>query len=105
MAPTRLSLGVVLVLLCPFPVHLHTMFEWHKFEDYESATANHCLQSQKSVIFCCFTHGTFVLQGLFDGPRPVLLESCSVQDLAMLLSGSRRQASRIEFGAHQVTDH
>ena len=45
----------------------------------------------------------FVAQGLFDGPRPVLLESCSVQDLAMLLSGSRRQASRIEFGAHQVT--
>lgn len=41
-------------------------------------------------------------QGLFEGPKPVLLESCSFGDLAMILRGNRRQATRIEFGAHQV---
>ena len=41
-------------------------------------------------------------QGLFDGPKPVILESCSLPDLAMILRGNRRQTSRIEFGAHQV---
>lgn len=41
-------------------------------------------------------------QGLFEGPKPVLLESCSFGDLAMILRGNRRQFSRIEFGAHQV---
>ena len=41
-------------------------------------------------------------QGLFEGPKPVLLESCSFGDLAMILRGNRRQSSRIEFGAHQV---
>ena len=40
-------------------------------------------------------------QGLFEGPKPVLLESCSFGDLAMILRGNRRQSSRIEFGAHQ----
>ena len=40
--------------------------------------------------------------GLFDGPKPVLLESCSVSDLALLLRGSQRQTSQIEFGAHQA---
>ena len=40
--------------------------------------------------------------GLFDGPKPVLLESCSVSDLALLLRGSRRQTLQIEFGAHQA---
>ena len=41
-------------------------------------------------------------QGLFEGPKPVLLESCSLTDLAMILRGNRRHSSRIEFGAHQV---
>ena len=41
-------------------------------------------------------------KGLFEGPRPVLLESCSPTDLAMILQGNQRQSSRIEFGAHQV---
>ena len=41
-------------------------------------------------------------QGLFDGPKPVILESCSVTDLAMIMRGNRRLTSRIEFGAHQA---
>ncbi len=41
-------------------------------------------------------------QGLFEGPRPVLLESCSFPDLAMLLQGNKRKTSQIEFGAHQA---
>ncbi|XP_078333030.1 TPR and ankyrin repeat-containing protein 1-like isoform X2 [Crassostrea virginica] len=41
-------------------------------------------------------------QGLFQGPRPVLLESCSFSDLAVLLRGNKRKSSHIEFGAHQA---
>jgi DNA helicase IV len=41
-------------------------------------------------------------RGLFEGPKPVLLESCSKSDLAMILKTNKRQTSRIEFGAHQV---
>lgn len=41
-------------------------------------------------------------QGLFPGPLPVLLESCSFCDLAVLLRGNRRHTSEIEFGAHQA---
>ena len=41
-------------------------------------------------------------EGLFEGPKPVVLESCSPADLAMILQGNQRQSSRIEFGAHQV---
>ncbi|XP_072709795.1 TPR and ankyrin repeat-containing protein 1 [Ciconia boyciana] len=40
--------------------------------------------------------------GLFDGPKPTVLESCSVSDLAILLRGNRRKTQPIEFGAHQV---
>ncbi|XP_053570435.1 LOW QUALITY PROTEIN: TPR and ankyrin repeat-containing protein 1-like [Bombina bombina] len=40
--------------------------------------------------------------GLFDGPKPTVLESCSVSDLAMLLRGNKRKTQPIEFGAHQV---
>ncbi|XP_055414700.1 TPR and ankyrin repeat-containing protein 1 isoform X2 [Bubalus kerabau] len=40
--------------------------------------------------------------GLFDGPRPIVLESCSVSDLAILLRGNKRKTQPIEFGAHQV---
>ena len=42
-------------------------------------------------------------QGLFEGPQPVLLESCSFCDLALLLRGNKRKTSEIEFGAHQVS--
>ncbi|XP_061422296.1 TPR and ankyrin repeat-containing protein 1 isoform X4 [Lethenteron reissneri] len=41
-------------------------------------------------------------QGLFPGPRPILLDSCSSEDLAILLRGHQRRAQPIEFGAHQV---
>ena len=41
-------------------------------------------------------------QGLFEGPKPVLLESCSFSDLAVILRGHKRKTSPIEFGAHQV---
>ena len=39
---------------------------------------------------------------MFPGPVPVLLESCEDSDLALLLSTNKREASAIEFGAHQV---
>ncbi len=42
------------------------------------------------------------LQGLWDGPRPLLLEACTTQELQMILFGNEREASQIEFGAHQV---
>ncbi|KAL2307735.1 hypothetical protein Nmel_000711 [Mimus melanotis] len=41
-------------------------------------------------------------RGLFDGPKPTVLESCSVSDLAILLRGNKRKTQTIEFGAHQV---
>uniref|UniRef100_A0A8C5IQJ4 Tetratricopeptide repeat and ankyrin repeat containing 1 n=1 Tax=Junco hyemalis TaxID=40217 RepID=A0A8C5IQJ4_JUNHY len=41
-------------------------------------------------------------RGLFDGPKPIVLESCSVSDLAILLRGNKRKTQPIEFGAHQV---
>ena len=41
-------------------------------------------------------------KGLFEGPKPVLLESCRPTDLALILQGNQRQSSKIEFGAHQV---
>ena len=39
---------------------------------------------------------------MFSGPTPVLIESCEVNDLSLLLSSNKREASAIEFGAHQV---
>jgi hypothetical protein len=41
-------------------------------------------------------------QGLFEGPKPVLLESCSFSEPAVILRGHKRKTSPIEFGAHQV---
>ncbi|NXU52297.1 TRNK1 protein, partial [Turnix velox] len=41
-------------------------------------------------------------RGLFDGPKPTVLESCSVSDLAILLRGNKRKTQPIEFGSHQV---
>uniref|UniRef100_A0A1I8IKN9 UvrD-like helicase ATP-binding domain-containing protein n=1 Tax=Macrostomum lignano TaxID=282301 RepID=A0A1I8IKN9_9PLAT len=41
--------------------------------------------------------------GLFPGPKPVLIESCSATDLAFLLQGARRKSNaHIDFGAHQA---
>ena len=40
-------------------------------------------------------------QGMFPGPKPVLL-SFDFNDLALLLKGNRREASAIEFGARQA---
>ena len=40
--------------------------------------------------------------GMLPGPIPVVVESCEVKDLALLLRANKREASAIEFGAHQV---
>lgn len=40
--------------------------------------------------------------GLFPGPVPVVLHAASTSDLAIILKGNRREASTIEFGAHQA---
>lgn len=40
--------------------------------------------------------------GLFPGPKPVIMEVSAVEDLVLMLDGSKRETSRIEFGAHQV---
>ena len=40
--------------------------------------------------------------GIFPGPSPVILETDDFTELAILLQGSQRQTSAIEFGAHQV---
>ena len=40
--------------------------------------------------------------GLFDGPKPVILETRDFAELALMLRGARRKTSPIEFGAHQV---
>ncbi|KAK0066179.1 TPR and ankyrin repeat-containing protein 1, partial [Biomphalaria pfeifferi] len=41
-------------------------------------------------------------QGLFQGPKPVLIESCKPEELMNLLAGNKRDTSHIEFGAHQA---
>ena len=41
-------------------------------------------------------------QGQLTGPKPVLLESCSQSDLAIILRGNKRKTATIEFGAHQA---
>ncbi|XP_063160160.1 TPR and ankyrin repeat-containing protein 1 [Candoia aspera] len=41
-------------------------------------------------------------RGLFDGPKPTVLDSCSFSDLAILLRGNKRKTQPIEFGAHQA---
>ena len=41
-------------------------------------------------------------EGMFPGPQPSLLHSCSFSDLAILLRSNKREASPIEFGARQV---
>ena len=39
--------------------------------------------------------------GLFEGPKPIIMEISSTEELALMLQG-KRESSRIEFGAHQV---
>ena len=41
-------------------------------------------------------------EGMFPGPIPAVLQSCNVSDLALLMRSNKREASSIEFGAHQV---
>ena len=41
-------------------------------------------------------------EGMFPGPTPIVLDSCNVSDLALVLQTNKREASTIEFGAHQV---
>ena len=41
-------------------------------------------------------------RAFFDGQRPLLLPTLSETDLSILLSGADRNASTVEFGAHQV---
>ncbi|GIL86670.1 hypothetical protein Vretifemale_14923 [Volvox reticuliferus] len=41
-------------------------------------------------------------RALFPGPHPLLLGGISSDDLAILLSGSDKNTSQVEFGAHQV---
>lgn len=41
-------------------------------------------------------------EGMFEGPTPIIFQSCNVSDLAMVLRSNKREASAIEFGAHQV---
>lgn len=40
--------------------------------------------------------------GLFKGPKPVIMEANTPDELVLMLEGSKRETSRIEFGAHQV---
>ena len=40
-------------------------------------------------------------QGLYPGPKPIILETCSFNDLTLLMKG-KQKASHIEFGAHQA---
>ena len=52
-----------------------------------------------------FPHSIDILPedcGLFPGPLPVVLHAASTSDLAIILKGNRREASTIEFGAHQA---
>ncbi|EJK77940.1 hypothetical protein THAOC_00191 [Thalassiosira oceanica] len=40
--------------------------------------------------------------GLFDGPKPVIMDVGNTHELLLMLQGAKRETSRIEFGAHQV---
>ena len=40
--------------------------------------------------------------GMLPGPKPILVQSADVGDLAVLMRGNKRDKSSIEFGAHQV---
>ena len=42
-------------------------------------------------------------EGMFTGPTPIVLESSSISDLALVMHTNKRESSKkIEFGAHQV---
>ena len=58
-----------------------------------------------SILQKCFPESFDELakdQGQLDGPKPVLLGSCSQSDLAIILRGNKRKTTTIEFGAHQA---
>ena len=39
---------------------------------------------------------------MFSGPKPVILDTDDFTEMVILLQGSKRKTSAIEFGAHQV---
>ena len=42
-------------------------------------------------------------EGMFTGPMPIVLDSSSISDLALVMHTNKRESSKkIEFGAHQV---
>ena len=41
-------------------------------------------------------------EGIFEGPIPVILNSCNINDLALVMRTNRRGSLSVEFGAHQV---
>ncbi|KAK9827525.1 hypothetical protein WJX74_008224 [Apatococcus lobatus] len=41
-------------------------------------------------------------EAFFPGPKPMLLTALQLDDLAILLGGSARASSQVEYGAHQV---
>ena len=46
-------------------------------------------------------HPSFFIFCQFNGPKPVIMDVASTQELVLMLQGAKR-SSRIEFGAHQV---
>lgn len=57
------------------------------------------------IIKECFSHSIDDLPNdvsMLPGPTPVVVESCEVNDLALLLRANKREVSTIEFGSHQV---
>lgn len=40
--------------------------------------------------------------GFFQGPKPILLSETKIDDVAVMIIGSDKKHSQIEFGAHQV---
>uniref|UniRef100_A0A8C5PKW3 Tetratricopeptide repeat and ankyrin repeat containing 1 n=1 Tax=Leptobrachium leishanense TaxID=445787 RepID=A0A8C5PKW3_9ANUR len=76
------------------------------YQNYRSHSGILCLASGVVDLLQCYFPESFDRLprdcGLFDGPRPTVLDSCSISDLAILLRGNKRKTQPIEFGAHQV---
>ena len=57
------------------------------------------------LLYCFFSKAVDKLppdNGLFPGPKPVLLQQSDVDQLILLLQGNQRKTAQIEFGAKQV---
>ena len=57
------------------------------------------------LLYCFFRKAVDQLppdNGLFPGPKPVLLQQSDVDQLILLLQGNQRKTAQIEFGAKQV---